>query len=105
MDERRQPHCGLGGPGLNCRAGAITVHIPLTFRKRGGRKLGLTPDGRVGIFRRPRNTSASALTMALATPPRPGHSLRILKLTLLAPDIVEAVLDGRQPACSSLMIC
>ena len=23
----------------------ITVHIPLTFRKRGGRKLVVTPDG------------------------------------------------------------
>ena len=27
-----------------------------------------------------------------------GHLGRILQLTLLAPDIVEAILDGRQPA-------
>ena len=27
-----------------------------------------------------------------------GHLGRVLRLTLLAPDIVEAVLDGRQPA-------
>lgn len=24
---------------------AITIHIPMTFRKRGGRKLVVTPDG------------------------------------------------------------
>jgi len=35
----------------------ITVHIPLTFRKRGGRKLVATPDGGVGAAaaRRQRN--------------------------------------------------
>ena len=30
---------------------------------------------------------------------------RVLRLTLLAPEIVEAILDGRQPAGCSWMIC
>ena len=30
---------------------------------------------------------------------------RVLRLTLLAPEIVEAILDGRQPAGFSWMIC
>ena len=30
---------------------------------------------------------------------------RVLRLTLLAPEIVEAILDGRQPGSCSWMIC
>ncbi len=31
-----------------------------------------------------------------------GHLGRVLQLTLLAPDIVESILDGRQPADQGL---
>jgi hypothetical protein len=34
----------------------------------------------------------------------PSYVSRVLRLTLLAPEIVEAILDGRQPRCS-WMIC
>lgn len=32
----------------------------------------------------------------------PSHVSRVLRLTLLAPDIVEAILDGRQPGGMTL---
>jgi hypothetical protein len=96
----------------------ITVHIPLTFRKRGGRKLVVTPDG---AERAPRPRVDNAMVKALARAFRWRKMLdegvygtledlarakgvnatyvsRILRLTLLAPAIVEAILVGRQPA-------
>ena len=96
----------------------ITVHIPLTFRKRGGRKLVVTPDGAAWA---PRPRVDNAMVKALARAFRwrqmldtgvhatledlakakgvaPSYVSRILRLTLLAPEIVEAILDGRQPA-------
>jgi hypothetical protein len=96
----------------------ITVHIPLTFRKRGGRKLVVTPDGAEWA---PRPRVDNAMVKALARAFRwrkmldegvhttlvdlarakglaPSYVSGILRLTLLAPEIVEAILDGRQPA-------
>jgi hypothetical protein len=96
----------------------ITVHIPMTFRKRGGRKLVVTPDG-AEWAPRPRvdNAMVKALARAfrwrkmldggahgtiedLAATRRvaPSYVSAILRLTLLAPEIVEAILDGRQRA-------
>jgi hypothetical protein len=97
---------------------AITVLIPMTFRKRGGRKLVMTPDG-AEWTPRPRvdNAMVKALARAfrwrkmldagvhgtledLAAAKRlpPSYVSSILRLTLLAPKIVEAILDGRQRA-------
>jgi hypothetical protein len=99
-------------------AQTITVHIPLTFRKRGGRKLLVTPDGAEWA---PRQRVDNAMVKALARAFRWRKMLdegvhatlddlarakgvhatyvsRVLRLTLLAPEIVEAILDGRQPA-------
>ncbi len=96
----------------------ITVHIPLTLRKRGGRKLVVTPDGtdwaprprvdnamvkalaRAFRWRKMLDTGAHATLedLARATGPAPSYVSRVLRLTMLAPDIVEAILDGRQPA-------
>jgi hypothetical protein len=94
----------------------ITVHVPMTFRKRGGRKRVVTPDGAEWA---PRPQVDSAMVKALARTFRWRKMLdegayrtledlaqakginatyvsRVLRLTLLAPDIVEAILDGRQ---------
>jgi hypothetical protein len=96
----------------------ITVHIPLTFRKRGGRKLVVTPDGaewaprprvdnamvkalaRAFRWRKMLDTGVHATLEDLAKAKGIGKTYvsGILRLTLLAPEIIEAILDGRQPA-------
>ena len=96
----------------------ITVHIPITFRKRGGRRLVLNA-GRAewAPRRRVDNTMVKALArafrwrklldtgvhatledLARAKGVHATYVSRILRLTLLAPEIVEAILDGRQSA-------
>ncbi len=96
----------------------LTVRVPLAVRKpRGGRKLMVVPDGMA-----PRGASAADTTLVkavarafrwrrmlesgrfatineLATAEKINSSYvsRLLRLTLLSPDIVEAILDGRQP--------
>lgn len=98
--------------------GTIRVHIPMTFRKRGGRKLVVTPDG-AEWAPRPRvdNAMVKALARAFRWPKMLDQGVhatiedlarakgvhatctsRALRLTLLAPEIIEAILDGRQPA-------
>jgi len=95
----------------------ITVHVPFKFKKRGGRKLVMTPDG-APWAPRPRVDSAVVKALARAFRCRkmldtgvhatledlakgkgvaPSYVSRILRLTLLAPDIVEVILNGRQP--------
>jgi hypothetical protein len=95
----------------------ITVHVPLTFRKREGRKLVVTPDG-AAWAPRPRvdNAMVKALArafrwrrmldegvhatledLATAKGVAPSYASRVLRLTLLSPEIVDAILDGRQP--------
>jgi hypothetical protein len=95
----------------------IAVHIPLMFMKRGGRKLVVTPDGAEWA---PRPRVDNAMVKALARAFRwrklldegvfttlenlartkgvaPSYMSRVLRITLLAPEIVEAILDGQQP--------
>lgn len=91
----------------------VTLHVPFRVVKRGGRKEMHLPDG----FRPDRkadNTLVKALARAFrwkrmlesgefATiaelAEREGIALsymaRVLRLTLLAPDLVEAIVDGR----------
>jgi len=92
----------------------ITLHVPFRVVKRGGRKEMQMPD-RVRPERTPDSTLVKALARAFrwkrmlessefATiaelAEREGiassYMTRVLRLTLLAPDIVEAILDGKQ---------
>jgi len=97
----------------------VTITVPFAIRKRGGRKLVITPDGMAAVAA-PRARVDSALLKALARSFRwrklletgdyatiediaeaeninPSYVSRVLRMTLLAPEIVEAILAGRQP--------
>ena len=102
----------------------LTVHIPLTVRRRGGRKVVIAPDGteapavaaaridstlvkalaRAFRWRRMLETGVVSTVGEIATREAINKSYvsRVLRLTLLAPDIVEAILDGRQASVISL---
>lgn len=93
---------------------AVTLHVPFRIVKRGGRKEMQLPEG-AHQPRRSDNTLVKALARAfrwkrmlesgefatiaeLAQNERiaPSYMTRVLRLTLLAPDIVEAILDWKQ---------
>jgi hypothetical protein len=97
--------------------GTLTITVPMKFRKRGGRKLVISPTG-VDAWAPPRARVDNAMVKALARAHRwqkmldagryqtvrdlaeaeninPSYVARTLRLTLLAPHIVEAILDGR----------
>lgn len=96
-------------------AQTLTVVIPLRVKSRGGRKAMVTPGvlpmpARVDItlvkavarafrWRRMLESGRFATVKELAAAEKLNSSYmsRVLRLTLLAPDIVEAILDGRQP--------
>lgn len=96
-------------------AQTLTVVIPLRVKPRGGRKAMVTPgvlalDRRQDItlikavarafrWRRMLETGRFATVNELASAEKinPSYVSRVLRLTLLAPDIVDAILDGRQP--------
>jgi hypothetical protein len=101
----------------------LTVRVPLAVRKqRGGRKLMVAPSGmaprgalaadttlvkalaRAFRWRRMMETGRYGTIDELAAAEKINSSYvsRLLRLTLLAPDIVQAILDGQQPAGMSL---
>lgn len=94
----------------------VTLRVPFRIVKRGGRKEMQLPEGAT----QPRRTD-STLVKALARAFRwkrmlesgefatiaelaeregiaPSYMTRVLRLTLLAPDVVEAILDGKKSA-------
>ncbi len=92
----------------------VTLHVPFRLVKRGGRKEMVLPDG-AEQARKADNTLVKALARAFRwkrmlesgefasiseLAEREGiaftYMARVLRLTLLSPGIVEAILDGRQ---------
>lgn len=99
---------------------SLTVHVPIAFVKRGGRKLVITPPGHdewnptepaitdnillAAIIRAFRYKAlleagryATISELAAAEGKSVSYVSHVLRLTLLAPELVEAILDGRQP--------
>jgi len=114
----------FGRPVLSKDGRTITVHIPFTLRHQGGRKQVVTPAGAapwVPVAARVDNTMVKALArahrwrdmlesgahatvrdLAKAEAIDEVYLGRVLRLTLLAPGIVDAVLAGKQPVTLEL---
>jgi hypothetical protein len=108
----------------NCEA--LTIRVPLSIKKRGGRKVVVSPDGhQTWAPSRPRvdNTLLRAVVQAFhwkdllekgqfatvselaeAEKLNTSYVSHVLRLTLLAPDLVKAILDGRQPPTMQLQL-
>ncbi len=101
----------------------VTVHIPVTFRQRAGRKQILSPSGSAQWLSAPRVDTALLKAVARAFRWREmldngsyatiretaaaenineSYVSRVLRLALLAPAIVQLIVEGRQPAAVSL---
>ena len=96
---------------------SVTVQVPLAFRKRSGRKRVVAPDGTPwlasarlqvdstlvkAIARAHRwqamlesGAYASIAELAAAEQINPSYLARVLRLTLLAPEIIESILESR----------
>ncbi|WP_295143787.1 hypothetical protein [uncultured Reyranella sp.] len=101
----------------------MTIKVPFAVRKRGGRKLVLAPDGAPVPPAAPQNDStlvkaiarafrwqkmletgryATIREIAKAEKINPSYVSRVLRLTLLAPATVEAILGGRAEQAPTL---
>lgn len=92
----------------------VTIHVPFRIVKRGGRKEMQLPEGapsqrspdealvkalaRAFRWKRMLESGEFATIAELAERERiaPSYMTRVLRLTLLSPDIVEAILNGKR---------
>ena len=99
--------------------GVVTIRVPLSLRRRGARKLVVTPSGEawspptrshiddpllaavVRAFRWKHllddGAHATIGDLARSEGMNTSYVSHVLRLTLLSPALVEAILDGRQP--------
>ena len=112
------------GISLSRDESGIRVHIPMKMKRRGGRKEIIVPESLQSVMTS-RSVYQESLVIALARAHRWKEMLesgkygsiielasatgvdrsymsRLLKFTLLAPDIVEAIIDGMEPSGFSI---
>jgi hypothetical protein len=109
----------FGRPTLSKDGRTITVRIPIALRHHGGRKQVVTPAGatpwvpartrvdstlvkaivRAHRWRDMLESGEYAIVRDLAKAEAINESYlgRVLRLTLLSPSLIEAILEGRQP--------
>ena len=114
----------FGRPILSKDGRTITVHIPIRLRHQGGRKQVVTPAGATPWVPAPTRVDstlvkaivrahrwrdmlesgdyATVRDLAKAEAINESYLGRVLRLTLLSPKIVEAILEGKQPATLEL---
>ncbi|HRK98460.1 MAG TPA: recombinase family protein [Alphaproteobacteria bacterium] len=102
----------------------ITIEIPIKLRKRSGRKYITAPDGRdLSSYRKPkyqtnmmqaivrghqfsdmldREPDITIKHLAQREMLDHGYVAKTIRMTQLAPDIIEAILNGRQPQAMTL---
>lgn len=104
--------------------GTITVHIPINITRKSGRRFIMTPGGaeleyvtpqrsdpmiaavvKVHLWKEEMESGKIANQEAIAKRERITNSYisRLYRLTLLAPDIIEAILAGTQPRTLTLL--
>ncbi len=117
----------MSEPNFTADGRTLTVRIPISIRRRGGRRLVLAPDG-TNVTTRPvcrhidnamvkaiarafrwremleNGTHATIAEIAATEKINESYVGRVLRLTLLAPNIVEAILEGQQPAEMTLAV-
>lgn len=115
---------GATRPSVTHDNGAVRIRVPMQLKRRGGRKQVIVPEGmgqRSSPVPRPGNPLALAIARALrwqelleagtypsmyALAEKMGvdsrYAARLLDLVLLAPDIIEAILNGTEPDGLSL---
>ena len=105
---------GVNKPSCVSRA----ISVPFKLKRRGGKKLVITPDHAPAIVRADRRDAVMIKTLARGYRWRalldegkyatiedlgqreqisPSYVSRVIRMTFLAPDIVEAILNGTQP--------
>ena len=111
-------------PTLSKDGRTITVRIPITLRHQGGRKQVVTPAGATPWIPAPTRVDstlvkaivrahrwrdmlesgeyATVRDLAKAEAINESYLGRVLRLTLLSPKIIEAILEGKQPATLEL---
>lgn len=104
--------------------GTITVHIPISIKKHGGRRYIITPDAAQETYKTPvekesllkaigqafewkamldEGKASSMAELAAKADINPSYLARVFRLTLLAPDIIDAILNGKQPQQLTLL--